>query len=426
MARKILKGKTRRLAQNFLSLSVLQGMNYLLPLITLPYLFRVLGAEKFGLIMFAQAFIQYFNSTVDFGFNLSATKKIACHRDDREKVSEIFSAVMIIKVALVALSFALLVLIVYSFGRFKSESAVYLLTFGIVMGNVLFPVWFFQGIEKMGHITIANTFSRLIFTSAIFIFVTSPSDYLLVPVFNSLGFMAGGGVALYIATAKFKVGFVAPGWRAIKKNFLGSTHFFLSKMTESMKVSSNAFVIGLFAGNSVVGYYVAAEKLYAALRYLYAPLVNALYPYMTKEKNIRLYQKLLIIVGVLNVFLSVLIFFSAEAVIAVIYGGGQEVSAGILKIFAVAYLFIGTAYLLAYPYLGALGYAWEVNMSMVAASVAHIMGIGALVALSAVGAYSVAWLVVASEFLFLLLLVRYVARFGLLAPLVGMRLAHKI
>ncbi|MCG6913284.1 oligosaccharide flippase family protein, partial [bacterium BMS3Abin03] len=139
----------RSLIQSFTSLSILQIANYLFPLIVLPYVVRVLGPAKYGLINFAAAFVAYFSLICDYGFNLSGTKTISLIRNEKEKLSRTFSAILTIKIIFVILSFLILVLVVFTIPFFKSNWDLYLLSFGIVLGTVLFPNWFYQGIEQM-------------------------------------------------------------------------------------------------------------------------------------------------------------------------------------------------------------------------------------------------------------------------------------
>ncbi len=132
----------RTLVSNFTSLSVLQAANYLFPLIILPYVVRVLGPGKYGLINFALAFIAYFNLISEYGFNLSGTKAISLVRDSKKELSRTFSVILFIKIVLSVFSFLLLLVIVYSIPFFNNNWEIYLLSFGMVIGWILFPGWF--------------------------------------------------------------------------------------------------------------------------------------------------------------------------------------------------------------------------------------------------------------------------------------------
>ncbi len=273
----------KRLFSNFMSLSVLQGANYILPLITLPYLVRVLGPEKFGLIAFAQAFIAYFNILTDYGFNLSATREISIYRDDKEKISEIFSSVMIIKLALMTLSFIIMTIIVFSFEKFRKDWLIYYFTFGMVLGQTMFPVWFFQGMERMKYITILNITARLIFTISIFVFIRQMSDYIYVPLLNSIGFCVAGVMAVSIIYRDFNVNFIYPGIKALKYQLKEGWNIFLSTAGINMYKRNSILILGIFTNDTIVGYFSIAKKLMDIINSLASVVSQSIYPYTMRN-----------------------------------------------------------------------------------------------------------------------------------------------
>lgn len=388
----------KRLFGNFLSLSGLQIFTYILPLVTLPYLVRVIGVEKYGLVMFAQSFIMFFNILVDYGFNLSATREISVNRDDKNKITEIYSSVMTIKLLLLAVSFIVLCLLVFSIDKFAPDAEIYLLTFLMVVGQALFPIWYFQGMERMKYITIINIFSKVIFTVAIFGFVQKESDYWLVPVLNGLGVCVGSIYALWLIRTSFKQKLEFQSFNKITTHFKDSTQFFLSRVGASAYTSANVFILGLVTSNAMVGYYSIAEKLYGAIQGLYGPIAQSLYPYIAKERNVTLFKKIFIFIVCLNTLGMTFLFFADELIFKILFGNevGQE-SVWVFNIFLITNLIVVPSILIGHPLLGALGFIKYANMSVIYASIFHLLCLTLLYLNGLVSIYSVSVLIVFTE-----------------------------
>lgn len=277
----------KTLIQNFSYLSALQVFNMLLPLITYPYLIRVLGADQYGLVIYAQVISAYFGILIDFGFRLSATKDISIFRDDKSKLSEIISSVLTIKLILWIFSLGILFLMVYLIPGFKNEKFLFLFSFAICFNELLFPQWYFQGIEKMKYITIINLTARLIFLALIFIVVKSQSDYLFVPLLNGVGAFIGGLIGLYVVFLKDKISFKLQPAKNLWHYFKQSSPLFGSNAIISVKDRFNVIFIGASLGMKEVAIYDLAVKIMGLFMQPIDIVNTTIYPKMAKEKNIR-------------------------------------------------------------------------------------------------------------------------------------------
>jgi len=168
-----------RLGKNIVALSILQFMNYVVPIVTVPYLTRVLGPERFGLLAFAQAVIVYFDLITDYGFNLSATRKIATHRDDPEMLSQVFWSTIAAKVTLMLACGAVLALLLQVVPALRKDALLYEAAFLTVIGSAVFPVWLFQGVEQMKFLTLGHSVARLLSIPALLLLVKQSDDYVL-------------------------------------------------------------------------------------------------------------------------------------------------------------------------------------------------------------------------------------------------------
>ena len=335
--------------KNAVSLSTLQAITYLLPIIIIPYLFRAIGAEKFGLIAFAQAFVQYFMILTDYGFSISATKEISLCRNEHAKVCRAFSSVMIVKVALAILSLIVLGMIVYFIPRFRNDWLVYILSFGMVIGNTIFPVWFFQGTEKMKYITNLNIIGGVAYALFIFLFVKGPQDYLMVPLINSSVFLITGLLGLYIVFWRFRVSFKFEGYKNVRQQLKAGWDIFISIAAINAYTNTRVFILGLLTNNNITGFYSIAEKIANACQtFPLDSFSRAVFPRLSKifQKNklkaLKIMQRLQQITIIISLICLPLIFIFAHLIVRVVCGGDYQETVFSLRLLLVSVLFIAS------------------------------------------------------------------------------------
>lgn len=298
----------------------------LIPLVTYPYLIRVLGKDIYGLVVFAQAIVAYLVILVGFGFNISATREISMHRENKEKVSEIVSCVFILKSLLFLFAFFILGILLIVIPKAQGYEVLFLLSMWTCLYDVIFPMWYFQGIEQMKYITFISLVSRLIFLGLIFVFIQASKDFLFVPIIYGIGAIVAGCIALIIIFVNHQIKFRWQSIDKLKYYFFDSFPIFISNVSVSFYVSTNKVITGTFLGMTEVAYYDLAEKLISILRIPQSILSQSLFPKISKEKNISFIKRVFKVTLLLNtiLFLGILLFSKN---IILIFGSEQMLPA---------------------------------------------------------------------------------------------------
>lgn len=305
MLNTIFRSKDRkRLLINFGSLSILQGLVYIFPLITIPYLLQTLGANRYGLVAFAQALIFYFNLFTDYGFGLSGPQELAVNKRNKKKINSIFSSIMSSKVILMLLAFIVYGILIALVPKLRNEATFFIIIFGVVIGQVFFPAWLFQGMERMHYTTITQLIGKLVYTIPIFIFIHKPKDYIYMPIIIAVNFLVMGLVGLLIAFFKLKVKYQWPGFKAITRRIKKDFDLFITNFSTYLYKNITPVLLGFLVANEFVAFFYAAERIIKALQMLTSPFTQVLYPYLS-HKAAKLKPK-----NIINVLLKVASYYS--------------------------------------------------------------------------------------------------------------------
>lgn len=327
--------------KNMTWLTVLQFANYLIPLLIIPYVVRTLGVDIFGKVSYTQNIISYLTILVNYGFEYSATQEIALNKDNKPAMRIIFWDVIRFKSIILLLTFVILIALSFFFAKISAEKLLYLYGALINIGVVLFPTWFFQGLENMSKMTIFNFLIKAIGAIFTILLIHAAADYRIYILLPSVAYIIVGIIAFIWIIRKYDL------YPPVKENLIKSKvvrkgfPIFLNNIFATLYTIAGMTILGLYISDRQLGIYSGANKIIVAFIMLTSiPISISLFPAMSRkfdeslQQGIVFFKKSLIGVSVFGVICSVSIFISAPLLIKIILGSGFDESVELLKLFS--------------------------------------------------------------------------------------------
>lgn len=279
------KENLRQVLDNIFSLAALQALNYILPILMLPFFIRTIGMDNVGVIATAIALVTYFQMIGEYGFNLTATRDLAKNKSDKKYVNDLFTSIMHIKLFLLLIGFFIYYFIVINVPMYSANENIFLSSYMIAIGQTLFPTWFFQGMERMRSITILNSLSKIIGALLIVLIVKTPSDTIFVPMVNGIMAILVSSMAYFIIFIRFNVRVIAINVKTIRELMSQGFHIFLSRVFSTFYKNSNIIILGFFVSPTGVGVYSILEKIIRSIQMVQNVLGDAVFPYLNGMRN---------------------------------------------------------------------------------------------------------------------------------------------
>ena len=363
-------GKT--VLANFGYLSLLQIANYVFPLITLPYLARVLGVNAFGMLAIGTSVIAYFQTLIDYGFNFSTVKEIARHKNDYAFIEKIVAETMGARILFLIASYLIIGLCILYIPFFKENQVIILMTSTMLIGYTLMADWFFQAIEDMKFITIASVMSNLITTILVFVVIKKQDDYILQPLLLTIGMTISSIMCWCIMIRKYRIHIFIPSIRLIINRIKDGFNMFVSIFLPTIYTNLNVLLLGAYNGVSATGIYSGGVK-FTSLAYRVTTLFSRVfYPFLARRMDKHnLYAKISIFIGFI---ISLFFLLCANPIVIIFLGEEFAETVEVLRIVALTPLAISIFNVYGTNYLAIKGYDRILKNIVVLTTVIGIIG----------------------------------------------------
>lgn len=272
-----------KLIKNFLSLSSLNVLQFVISLITVPYLIKTIGIENLGKINFVLAFVAYFINLIDYGFIIQATREIAITRDNKDVLNIVFSKYFFSKIYNLIILSIIYFLIIWVVPMFQDYFLLYLYAYLTIVGKLFLFEWYYQGTEKMEFIAILNAISKIIYIICLFLFVTKTYDYQYVLLFQGLNSIAIGFASMLIIVYIHKIVITKVPFMNYFDTMINGYPLFVNQFLPNLYNNSTIFILGIFSSNVAVGLISSAKYVTDLANMILQMITRTFFPFLNRN-----------------------------------------------------------------------------------------------------------------------------------------------
>ncbi len=327
MIKKLKNISKSKVVKNSLWLTVLQIVNTIIPILTIPYITRVLGANEYGYFSIALNWILYLQVFVEFGFGLSGARKVALLNDsDTKKLNTLYNNIISARIILFIISFLLLNMIALVSGFSIRIYISMLILFVMIVGTTFQLTWLFQGKQDMKFITIVNVIARTISLILIFTIVKSDSQLYLYCLFYAITLFISSVISNIIAYRKYNLRFKFSNFKQIKNEINDAKYLFASSAMTKIFTGFGTTVLGIISTATITGIFSAIYKIPYILTMFFMPVSQALYPYNSAKfkkgynQGVASVKKVCIPVFSLFLVLCLIIILFRNIIVNILFG----------------------------------------------------------------------------------------------------------
>lgn len=320
--------KNTVLFRNIASLGVIQIVNFIFPLIAIPYVSRIIGPEGFGTINYITAIISYFVLIIVFGFDLTATRKVALNSDNPSEISKIYSEITGSRIILFFICICLFsIILLLNLKVINENRTLAFILFLNVLSPLLTPQYIFQGLQRLSVYSFITLLKGIISIVLIFLLVSEHEDLIL---YASIGVFSNFMVSmvsllyvLFVIKVKFIIFPISHYFQVMRE----SKRVFLASLIYTLYTVTNTIILGFFDNSTNIGFYTTAVSFIAIVQSIInIPLSTSLYPYISKafadgqENGIDKLQRIFPLVFYMTTTIGLCILLGAPYLITLLYG----------------------------------------------------------------------------------------------------------